>query len=170
MKRVLTAGLALMAAASIAACSDNSGPTQTSTTTSASTSAAADAMTNPNSPPPASALDQMLKEALDPNTPSAQKTQLVQGSQADPTIFDKLVSGFQSHPGITWKFSGIPLRDASNPDTAKVNVLVTLPNNPPTTVPAQIVFDQGRWKLSQSTVCTLSDGLGVKTKMCPASS
>ncbi|WP_018179673.1 hypothetical protein [Jongsikchunia kroppenstedtii] len=170
MKRVLTAGLALIAAASIGACSDNSGPSQTSTTTSASSSASADPMTNPNTPPPASALDAMLKQALDPSIPSTQKTKLVQGSQADPTIFDKLVQGFQKNPGITWKFTGIPLRDASNPDTAKVNVQVTLPNNPPQTVPAQIVFDQGRWKLSSNTVCTLSDGLGVKTKMCPATS
>lgn len=170
MKRVLTAGLALIAAASIAACSDDKGPSETPTTTSSSSTVAADPMTNPNTPPPASALDAMLKQALDPNIPSAQKTKLVQGSQADPTIFDKLVSGFQKNPGITWKFSGIPLRDPSNPDQAKVNVQVTLPNQPPTTVPAQIVFDQGRWKLSQNTVCTLSDGLGVKTKMCPATS
>lgn len=167
MKRVLTAGLALIAAASIAACSDSKGPSDTATTTSTA-STSADAMTNQATPPSASALTNMLKTALDANVPSSEKTQLVQGSQADPTIFDKLVQGYQSHPGITWKFSGIPLRDPSNPDTAKINVLITLPNNPPTTVPAEIVYDQGRWKLSQNTVCTLVSGLDVTTKMCPA--
>ena len=96
-------GAAIMAAAvatSLAACSSSDDsddvPTVATTTSAAATSEAgasgADAgVTNPNVRPSVATLNAMLDKALDPNVPNSEKTELVQGSEKDPQLFDKLV-------------------------------------------------------------------------------
>lgn len=153
----------------VAACSSDDSSddipavTQTSATTSAS--ASGDAVTDPSQPPSAAALDQLLQTALDPNVPNSQKTQLVQNSEKDPSIFTRLVALRKDNPGATYKIRG-PVT-AQGPKKASVRVNVKLPDQQPQDIDAQIVFDNGRWKLASSFVCPLITGNGVSSPMCP---
>ncbi|PZU03241.1 MAG: hypothetical protein DI630_05680 [Gordonia sp. (in: high G+C Gram-positive bacteria)] len=173
----MTAGVALCAFVSIAACSDDGGsddPTTTTTTTSvAGPSDSADpsgapGLTDSKKPPTAAALNTMLETALDPNIPNTEKTELVEGSDADPEIFDKLIAGMKANPDVTYEIVA-PVRPAGA-NQAKANVKINFPDQPQTQVEALIAYNEGRWKLSKTTVCLLLSGANEKSPMCPATS
>ncbi len=171
-RKFVTAGVAVCAFLSIAACSDDGGSddptTTTSTTASSETSTGAGGLTDAKKPPTAAALNQMLEKALDPSVPATEKTELVEGSEKDPALFDKLVAGREANPDLTYEIVA-PVRPAGT-NQAKANVKVQLPDAPQQQVEALIVFDNGTWKLSSTTVCLLLSGANVKSPMCPASS
>ncbi|MGV9859137.1 hypothetical protein ACWDTD_10850 [Gordonia sp. NPDC003425] len=172
-KFVAAAIMATAVVTSVAACggSDDSDDVPTvGTTTTATTqtgASGADAgVTNPNVRPSVATLNDMLNTALDPNVPNSQKTELVQGSEKDPAIFDKLVQARKENPDVTYQI--FPPVIPAGPKKATVKVQVKLPDNPPTKVDAQIVYDGGRWKLAADSVCPLLSGNNVKSAMCPA--
>ncbi|GGB19489.1 hypothetical protein GCM10011489_04480 [Gordonia jinhuaensis] len=177
--KLAVAGMAVAAFLSVAACGsdDNSDSSSDTTTTSATTSAAATGtaaagdeagVTDSSTPPTAATLDAMLQKAIDPNVPATDKTQLVEGSEADPQLFDKLVQAKQDNPGVTYKIIPPVVSSGANQATAKVRV--QLPNNPVQNVDASIVFTDGRWKLSKNTICPLLQANNINSAMCPASS
>lgn len=172
LQKILTAGLAVVAALTFtAACSDSSDDGATADpATSSATSTPVDngggTVTDPSQPPSAATLNGLLTTALDPNVPSSQKTELVQGSSADPQLFDKLVKARQDNPGITYQLQAPVIATGNGQATVKVKV--KLPNVPEQTVDAAIVYDQGRWKLAKTTVCPLLLANNVQSAMCPA--
>lgn len=173
LQKILTAGLAVVAALTFtAACSDsnNDGATDndpaTSSATSSTTEAGGGTVTDPSQPPSAATLNGLLEKALNPDVPSSQKTDLVQGSSADPQLFDKLVKAKQDNPTVTYKL--VPPVIATGNGQATVKVQVKLPNVPEQTVDAAIVYDQGKWKLAKTTVCPLLLANNVQSAMCPA--
>jgi hypothetical protein len=176
LRKFVTAGVAVCAFLSIAACSDDSdspATTTAATTSSAATSSAAtggaeDALTDPSKPPTAAALNTMLETALDPNVPASEKTELVQDSEKDPKIFDTLVAASAANPDLEYQIVA-PVRPAGK-DQAKANVKVKFPDTPEQQVEALIVFDDGRWKLSSTTVCLLLSAANETSPMCPATS
>jgi hypothetical protein len=171
LRKFVTAGIALCAFVSIAACSDDGGSDDpTTTTTASSTDAGGDStnVTDPKKPPNAATLNALLETALDPNVPNSEKTELVEGSDADPALFDKLVEGKQANPEVTYEIVA-PVRPAGT-NQAKANVKINFPDQPQTQVEALITYVDGRWKLSKTTVCLLLSGANVKSPMCPASS
>ena len=178
LRKFVTAGVALCAFVSIAACSDDGGsddPTTTTTTTtttdtgpSGSTAPGEPDLTDPKKPPTAAALNDMLTVALDPNIPNTEKTELVEGSDADPEIFDKLIAGMKANPDVTYEIVA-PVRPAGA-NQAKANVKINFPDQPQTQVEALIAYNEGRWKLSKTTVCLLLSGANEKSPMCPATS
>lgn len=145
---------------------------QTSTATDAGTgTSGADAdVTDAKKRPSAATLNTMLETALDPAVDASEKVDLVEGAEKDPAIFDTLVKLVKDNPDVTYKI--IPPVTSDGPNKAKVKVQIKLPDNPATTTDASISFKDGRWKLSQATVCGLValGGDSVKTKMCPAAS
>ncbi|MCK0519184.1 hypothetical protein [Williamsia sp. DF01-3] len=179
LRKFVTAGVALCAFVSIAACSDDGGsddptPTTTTTTTDTGSSGSTAApgvdpvLTDPKKPPTAAALNDMLTVALDPNIPNTEKTELVEGSDADPEIFDKLIAGMKANPDVTYEIVA-PVRPAGA-NQAKANVKINFPDQPQTQVEALIAYNEGRWKLSKTTVCLLLSGANEKSPMCPATS
>ncbi|GAC70017.1 hypothetical protein [Gordonia soli] len=173
--KIVTAAMIAAAVTSLAACGSDDGgdapPLPTTTAASASASGGASGgsdtdLTDAKKRPGVAALNDMLDKALDPNVPNSQKTQLVEGSSADPEIFDKLVAAKKENPGVTYKI--IPPVIPAGPNKAKVKVQVKLPDNPPANLEAGITYSQGRWKLSKDTVCPLITTNGVKSAMCPA--
>lgn len=173
LQKILTAGLAVVAALTFtAACSDgDTGATDPGTApTSSATSSAADSggtsVTDPSQPPSAATLNGLLTKALDPNVPASQKTDLVQGSDADPQLFDKLVKAREDNPGITYQLQAPVIATGNGQATVKVKV--KLPNVPEQTVDAAIVYDGGKWKLAKTTVCPLLLANNVQSAMCPA--
>lgn len=177
LRKFVTAGVALCAFVSIAACSDDGGsddPTTTTTTTSVadpnSSASPGDGggLTDPKKPPTAAALNTMLVTALNPDIPNTEKTELVEGSDADPEIFDKLIAGMKANPDVTYEIVA-PVRPAGA-NQAKANVKINFPDQPQTQVEALIAYNEGRWKLSKTTVCLLLSGANEKSPMCPATS
>lgn len=174
LQKILTAGLAVVAALTFtAACSDSSDDGATADpATSSATSSAADtggtSVTDPSQPPSAATLNVLLEKALNPSIPASQKTDLVQGSSADPQLFDKLVKAKQDNPTVTYRL--VPPVIATGNGQATVKVQVKLPNVPEQTVDAAIVYDQGKWKLAKTTVCPLLLANNVQSAMCPAAS
>ena len=171
LQKIATAGLAAAAFLSIAACGDDSGsdtptPSTSAVTSSSATSSTGGGVNDPSKPPTASTLNGLLEKALDPNVPAADKTDLVQGSEADPQLFDKLVKAKQDLQGVTYKL--VPPVIAEGSGKANVKVKVKLPNNPETTLDAAIVYDQGKWKLAKTTVCPILAGVNVTSAMCAA--
>ncbi|GEM_PF-4200565 len=160
-------------ATSLAACSSSDDsddvPTVAATTSAAATSEAAasgaDAgVTNPNVRPSVATLNAMLNKALDPNVPNSEKTDLVQGSEKDPQLFDKLVKAREDNKDVTYQI--FPPVIPAGPNKATVKVQVKLPDNPPTKLDAQIVYDGGRWKLASDSVCPILSGNNIKSAMC----
>lgn len=174
LQKILTAGLAVVAALTFtAACSDSSdGATEDAAPTSSATSSQVDgggtSVTDPSTPPNAATLNGLLTTALDPNVPASRKTDLVQGSEADPQLFDKLVKAKEDLQGVTYQL--VPPVISSGNGQATVKVKVKLPNVPEQTIDAAIVYDQGKWKLAKTTVCPLLAANNVQSAMCPAAS
>ncbi|WP_028462831.1 hypothetical protein [Nocardia sp. 348MFTsu5.1] len=171
LRKFVTAGVAVCAFLSIAACSDDSDSpaTTTAATSSAATSSAAGGgLTDPSKPPTAAELNTMLQKALDPNVPASEKTDLVQDSEKDPKIFDTLVAAAAANPDLEYQIVA-PVRPAGT-NQAKANVKVKFPDTPEQQVEALIVFDDGTWKLSSTTVCLLLSAANETSPMCPATS
>ncbi|EGD55876.1 hypothetical protein [Gordonia neofelifaecis] len=174
IRKIVTGAVLAGAIAATAACgSDNSDvppvPSATTTTEAATTSAATGTeaeMTNPNKVPGVAALNDMLQKALDPSIKASEKTDLVEGSQIDPNLFNQLVKAKKDNPDVTYQIKKPILK--AGPNKAKVKVEVKLPNNPPTKIDASIVFDNGRWKLSKETVCPLLSQTDVQSPLCAA--
>ncbi|AZG43725.1 hypothetical protein [Gordonia insulae] len=167
--KIVTAALIAASVASVAACgSDDSDvpsvPTVSSAAASADSSGEAGGVTDPNQRPSVATLNQMLNQALDPSVPNSEKTELVEGSSADPKIFDELVKAKQDNPDVTYEI--FPPVIPAGPNKATVKVQVKLPDNPPTKLDASIVYVDGRWKLSRDTVCPLITANNVTTPMC----
>ncbi len=164
------------AVATTAACgSDDSGvpPVPTATSSSAAQTSTpatgSDAeMTNANKVPSVAALNDMLTKALDPKVKSADKVDLIEDAQKDPTIFDKLVKAKKENPKVTYRIKAPVTKNG--PKKAKVKVLVKIPGNPANPIDASIVYDNGRWKLSKATVCSLLTMSDTKSPLCPTTS
>ncbi|MAU81135.1 hypothetical protein VX037_11190 [Gordonia sp. Z-3] len=165
--KIVTAALIAGAVASVAACgSDDSDVPEVPTVSSATAAASGEGggVNDPDTQPSVAVLNQMLEEALDPNVPNSEKTELVEGSAADPAIFDELVKAKQDNPDVTYEI--FPPVIPAGPNKATVKVQVKLPDNPPTKLDASIVYVDGRWKLSRDTVCPLISANNVQTPMC----
>ncbi|GAA3964106.1 hypothetical protein [Gordonia caeni] len=144
-------------------------PTASTTSESAAASGAEDAsleaeLSNEKKRPTVAALNEMLQIALDPDVPPKDKTQLVEGSEVDPDLFDQLVKVAKENPDVTYEIKKPVV--GNGPKRASVKVEVKLPDNPPTKIDASIVYEDGRWKLSKSTVCPLLQAGDVKTPLC----
>ncbi|WP_026918939.1 hypothetical protein [Gordonia shandongensis] len=155
---------------STAACGtddDNADATPVPSSTSVSSSAVSgvDAeLTDGKKVPKVKALNEMLQKALDPKVKSTEKVDLVEGAEADPSLFDQLVKAKKENPKVKYEIKNPVLKNG--PKKAKFKVEVALPNNPPTTIDASIVFDDGRWKLSKQTVCPLLTQAEVDSPLC----
>ncbi|MGV9710173.1 hypothetical protein ACWDTI_05865 [Gordonia sp. NPDC003424] len=169
--KIVTAALIAASITSVAACGSDDSDVPSVPTVSATTSAASGAsgdVTDPNTRPSVATLNQMLNQALDANVPNSQKTELVEGSEADPDVFDKLVQAKKDNPDVTYQI--YPPVIPAGPNKATVKVQVKIGDNPPTKLDAGIVYSAGRWKLAKDTVCPLITANNVTTPMCASTS
>lgn len=171
IRNFVTGAVVAAAVAATAACGSDDGgsdlppvPTAESSSSASDGGSSGDPMTDSSKVPSVKALNEMLQTALDPDVKPAEKTELVEGSEVDPKLFDQLVKASEDNPDVTYKIK--PPVTKNGPNKAKVKVEVKLPDNPPQPIDAAIVFDKGRWKLSKSTVCPLLSANDVKTPLC----
>lgn len=169
LRKFMTAAMIAGAIGTIAACgSDDNEPLLPTSAAETSVEDFEDGseLTNPDQRPSPAALNEMLSIALDPDVPNSEKVDLVEGAEADPDIFDNLVTAFEENPGVTYEI--VPPVLGEGPGRGKVNVKVGLPDTPEENYSANIVYDDGRWKLAQSTVCGLLAVTDVQSAMCDA--
>ncbi|WP_439033126.1 hypothetical protein [Gordonia terrae] len=156
----------------VAACGgdDADAPPAPTLTSSDTASAGGDGseLTNGSKPPSIAALNEMVSQAVDPDVPRAEKIQFVEGSEKDPAIFDQLVKARAENSDVDWVLVNPVI--SAGPNKARVKVRIETAGNPPTNAESTIVFDDGRWKLSNETVCNLLGLYQVESAMCsPAS-
>ncbi|WP_330253801.1 hypothetical protein OG874_04150 [Nocardia sp. NBC_00565] len=159
--RIAIAGLAVVAALGMTACSDDKDSKPAAkTSTSAKASASASANTNlPPTPTPAE-LNAQLQRALDPSVPNSEKLDGVQGAQADPELPNRLAEAAKS-ANISVEVTDVTtFGDSLN---AKAKVVL---NGQENIVDVPFVAEDGKWKIQKAWACTMLTNLGQQSVAC----
>lgn len=156
--RALIAATAILAALTMTACSsDDGGASATTTTTAAATTTA-----NADLPPVPSVeeLNTQLQTALDPTVPAEQKSEYVQGIEADPAFVNQLADAF-NQSGAT-----VVVTDVQDfGDTVQANATLTL-NGQPNLVTVPFVPEAGKWKIQKAWACMMLTNLQIQSPSC----
>ena len=167
--RVMVAGMAIAAALSMTACSDDSNGGGGSSTTAAASQSGSEGgsatSAKPSNVPPAPTADElnaMLQKGLDPAVPATEKTDMIQGSEADPELINRVATAVQQN-NASVKVTEV--QDAGD-GTAIAKAEVTF--NGQTNVNAvQLVFDNGKWKLDKGFACNIVQIAQLQSAACP---
>ncbi|WP_433578992.1 hypothetical protein [Nocardia brasiliensis] len=157
--RIAIAGLAVVAALGMTACSDDKDSKPAAKT---STSAKASATASANLPPvpTVAELNTALARALDPAVPAAEKLDGVQGAEADPTLPDRLS---QAAKGADVKIEVTDVTAFGDSVNAKAKFNV---NGQENIVDVPFVADNGKWKIQKSWACAMLTNLGQQSVAC----
>jgi hypothetical protein len=157
--RILIAGMAIMTALSITACSDDSNKPAAKSTTS-TTAAATRAANLPPQPTPEE-LNTQFQTAIDPNVPATEKADMIQGG-ADEALIGKFTD-FAKSSGATVTITKVePYGMDELLATASFSI-----NGQPGELQPVFVAENGKWKLKKQWVC---DSLGaIDPNSVPAS-
>ncbi|WP_433716440.1 hypothetical protein ACQP2U_12105 [Nocardia sp. CA-084685] len=159
--RIAIAGLAVVAALGMTACSDDKDSKPAAkTSTSAKASAGASSNTNlPPTPTPAE-LNAQLQRALDPSVPNSEKLDGVQGAQADPELPNRLAEAAKN-ANVTITVTDVTtFGDSVN---AKAKVVL---NGQENIVDVPFVAEDGKWKIQKAWACTMLTNLGQQSVAC----
>ncbi|MFD3509456.1 hypothetical protein [Nocardia sp. NPDC058666] len=154
--RVAIAGLAVVAALGLSACSDDKGDKPAAKST---TSATATVDLPPV--PTVEQLNEQLNTALDPAVPNDQKLDFVQGGEADPELPNRLA---QAAAENNVQVQVTEVTSFGESVTAKANFTLNGQTNP---VDVPFVADEGKWKVQKSWACNMMTQLGQTSVACP---
>ncbi|MFD3744100.1 hypothetical protein [Nocardia sp. NPDC058633] len=157
--RVAIAGLAVVAALGLSACSDDKGDKPAPKTT---TSAKAETSAASNLPavPTVEQLNEQLNTALDPSVPNEQKLDFVQGIEADPELPNRLAQAVQDNNVQVQVTEVTSFGDSVN---AKADFTV---NGQTNVVDVPFVAEEGKWKVQKSWACGMLTNLGQTSVAC----
>ncbi|MFC4374404.1 hypothetical protein ACFO5K_09835, partial [Nocardia halotolerans] len=93
--RAAIAGLAVVAALGMSACSDDKGDAPAAKTTTTAMAATTSAAAELPPVPTVEQLNEQLNTALDPSIPNEEKLDFVQGGEADPELPNRLAQAAQ---------------------------------------------------------------------------
>ncbi|MFE3317435.1 hypothetical protein [Nocardia sp. NPDC059195] len=157
--RVAIAGLAVVFALGLSACSDDKGDKPAAKTT---TSAKAEASAAANLPavPTVEQLNAQLTTALDPSVPNDQKLDFVQGGEADPELPNRLAQAASDANVVVQVTEVTSFGDSVN---AKANFTV---NGQTNVVDVPFVAEDGKWKVQKSWACGMMTNLGQTSVAC----
>ncbi len=100
-------------------------------------------------------LNAMLQKGLDPTVPASEKVDMIQGSEADPELINRVADAAQKAE-VTVTVIGVTDL-GSGSATADVNL--TIKGQPgPAVVP--LVAENGTWKLEKSWACDIVTNMG----------
>ncbi|MFD3747534.1 hypothetical protein [Nocardia sp. NPDC058633] len=158
--RVAIAGLAVVAALGLSACSDDKGDKPAAkTTTSAKAAASATAELPPV--PTVEQLNEQLNTALDPSVPNEQKLDFVQGGEADPELPNRLA---QAASDANVQVQVTEVTSFGDSVNAKADFTV---NGQTNVVDVPFVAEEGKWKVQKSWACGMMTNLGQTSVACP---
>ncbi|MFD6393353.1 hypothetical protein ACWF9G_27900 [Nocardia sp. NPDC055029] len=157
--RVAIAGLAVVAALGLSACSDDKGDKPAAkTTTSVKATATAAAELPPV--PTVEELNAQLNTALDPSVPNEEKTDFVQGGSADPELPNRLA---QAAKDANVQVQVTEVTSFGESVNAKANFTV---NGQTNVVDVPFVAEDGKWKVQKSWACGMLTNLGQQSVAC----
>ena len=162
----MVAGLAIAAAVTMTACSsddggDTAGGSSSSVATSAETTTAAAAANTPPAPS-AEELNAMLQKGLDPAIPATEKTDMIQGSEADPELINRVATAVQQNNATV---QVVAVEDAKD-GTAIANANVTF-NGQTNPAAVQLLFEDGKWKRDKAFACNIVQLAQLQSAACP---
>lgn len=100
-------------------------------------------------------LNAMLQKGLDPKVPASDKVDMIQGSEADPELINRVAEAAQQAGATVTVVNVTDLGSGSA--TADVNL--TIKGQPgPAVVP--LVAENGKWKLEKSWACDILTNMG----------
>lgn len=159
--RALVAGMAIVAALTMTACSSDDDNGSSSTTSKATTSAS-DTTAQADTPPVPTVedLNAQLQRALDPAVPSAEKADMIQGAEADPELPNTLAKAY-TDLGATITVTSV--QDLG--ETLQANADFTLNGQTnPVTVP--FVAEDGKWKIENAWTCNALSSAQIQSPAC----
>ncbi|MDO5031405.1 hypothetical protein [Corynebacterium sp.] len=144
--------MAVSTATALAACSSSDDEKQSEPTTAASSKAPASEAAGEI--PMAADLNAILAKATDPNVPTEEKVQTVQGSETATELFDVMTQS-QAESGAVFEVVD-PVIPGLVPDSALATVHITTPDGQVQTADqVEFVREDGNWKLSKTWACML---------------
>ena len=144
--------LAMSAAAALAACSSEDDSTATKTSDKPESSQESSAVAPKQ--PTVEELNEILAKASDPNVPTEEKVNTVQGGETAPELFDTMT---QSKVESGAEFEVVdPVLPGMSPNSVLAAVQFSTPDQPDQNADnVEFIYEDGVWKLSQSWACTL---------------
>jgi hypothetical protein len=140
---------------------DPSGSPTSSSTAAAAAAGACPANGQYPASPTVSLLQGMLRQGLDPNVPAADKVALVQGTEADPDLFNRMGAALRKAD-----FASVihDVADYCN-GTANADATLTIYGQS-TDSQVPLVAENGRWKLDKTWACGLAKSLQQTSPVC----
>ncbi|MBF6212847.1 hypothetical protein IU433_20635 [Nocardia puris] len=162
--KIAIAGLAAVAALSLAACGSDDGGDDTPTTTTTSATAQATTTQAENTPavPSVADLNAQLQRALDPAVPNEEKLDMVQGVEADPELPGRLAQAY-TDTGATIEVTDVTAY--GNVVNAKAKVVL---NGQENIVDVPFVAEDGKWKVQKDWACQMLTAFGQQSVACTA--
>lgn len=162
LRGILSAGL-VAAAILMAACGSDDGGDKADRVGSASVSEGATSVASQPIPPlPTVAdLNDQLQRGLDPNVPLPEKVGMVQGSDQDPEMINKVAQAAKA-AGLVVEVIGVTDQGSGRFEAA-ANFIVNGTVNP-AVVP--FVAEDGMWKMEQAYACSLVQAAQLQSAAC----
>ncbi|MFB7724254.1 MULTISPECIES: hypothetical protein [unclassified Nocardia] len=157
--RIAVATLAVVTVLGLSACGDgdkkeSTKPTKTSTS---QTTAAQ----NYPPAPTAADLNAQLQKALDPAIPDAEKLDMMQGVQADPSLPSRMIEAYKQNQA-TITVTGVT--DLGN-GTLTADAQVAVAGGAPQNAVVPFVAEDGKWKVQKEWICNM---LSLANQTSPA--
>ncbi|WP_374227994.1 hypothetical protein [Rhodococcus qingshengii] len=165
LQKMTVAAVAIAAALTMTACGSDGGDTKESTSAKPTTTTSS-APTTTVELPTAAELNGKVAQALDESTPAADKVNLVQGAEADPELINQVAAAAKAAGAQVEVLD--PVTDTgSETAAAALNIVV---NGQPLQggMQASFVYEDGVWKLSKTTACTIVQFANLTTPACAA--
>ena len=157
-RRISAAALATAAGLALAACSsdeeENNAPDSAATTQAESTEGSEGGDSATPEQPTAADLNAVLATATDPAASEEDKVATVQGGETAPELFETMAAS-KAETGATFEVVD-PVLPGYAPQSVLATVNFSVPEEPGQTADnVEFVYEDGKWKLSQSWACTL---------------
>lgn len=107
-------------------------------------------------------LNAMLQKGLDPASPATEKTDMIQGSEADPGLMTVVATAVQQN-NATVKVLAVD--DSAHDGTALANAEITF-NGQTNPTAVQLVYDAGKWKLDKTFACNIVQFAQLQSAAC----
>ncbi|WP_425415092.1 hypothetical protein [Rhodococcus phenolicus] len=161
LRKITVATVALAAALTMSACSSDEGDSTTTTakTTTATTTTAETAAYPPV--PTVEDLNAMLAKAFDETVPADQKTDLVEGSAADPGLIDQVAAAAKQAGA---QVTVLDVNDNEN-GTATAGIETKIGDQVATGT-VDFVAEDGVWKLSKNSACGIVAMASLQSPAC----
>lgn len=165
LRKMSVAAVAIAAALTMSACSDDSGDTATeTTTTSAAVTTTEEAAVEV---PTAAELNALLVKGLDPAVPLEEKTAMVEGSEQDPELINQVAAAAQQF-GAEVEVLDPVIDNGDGTASAQLQLTVNGEVQQGGLAAIFVPSEDGSWKLSKATACQIVGMAQLTSPACPA--